>query len=181
MVIIMFHYHLEINKNQSFPDNFPQALKRMDSLKRKFQSSAKFHSDYVGFMKNIIEKGYAQQVTSSYPEGQNWYIPHHGVYHPTKNKIRVVFDCSSSYKGFCMNKELMQGPDLANHLIGVLMRFRQEQVAFTADIESMFFQIKIPGSQRRFHQFLWWRDGDYSKPPVTYEMNTHLKYFVTKL
>ncbi|XP_066913533.1 uncharacterized protein [Clytia hemisphaerica] len=172
------HYHVPLpfrNKNQSFPDNFPQALKRMDSLKRKFQSSAQFHSDYVGFMKNIIEKGYAQQVTSSYPEGQNWYIPHHGVYHPTKNKIRVVFDCSSSYKGFCMNKELMQGPDLANHLIGVLMRFRQEHVAFTADIESMFFQIKIPESQRRFHQFLWWRDGDYSKPPVTYEMNAHLQ------
>ncbi|XP_066918134.1 uncharacterized protein [Clytia hemisphaerica] len=172
------HYHVPLpfrNKNQSFPDNFPQALKRMDSLKRKFQSSAQFHSDYVSFMKNIIEKGYAQEVTSSYPEGQNWYIPHHGVYHPTKNKIRVVFDCSSSYKGFCMNKELMQGPDLANHLIGVLMRFRQENVAFTADIESMFFQIKIPESQRRFHQFLWWRDGDYSKPPVTYEMNAHLQ------
>ncbi|XP_066932171.1 uncharacterized protein [Clytia hemisphaerica] len=172
------HYHVPLpfrNKNQFFPDNFPQALKRMDSLKRKFQSSAQFHSDYVSFMKNIIEKGYAQEVTSSYPEGQNWYIPHHGVYHPTKNKIRVVFYCCSSYKGFCMNKELVQGPDLANHLIGVLMRFRQEHVAFTADIESMFFQIKIPESQRRFHQFLWWRDGDYSKPPVTYEMNAHLQ------
>ncbi|XP_066924011.1 uncharacterized protein [Clytia hemisphaerica] len=51
------------NKNQYFPDNFPQALKRMDSLKRKFKSSAQFHSDYVGFMKNIIEKGYAQHTS----------------------------------------------------------------------------------------------------------------------
>ena len=74
-----------------------------------------------------------------------------------------------------MNKELIQGPDLTNHLLGVLIRFRQELVAFSADIESMFYQIKIPEHQRRFHQFLWWRDGDYSKPPIFYEMNTHLQ------
>ena len=67
-------------------------------------------------MNKIIERGWAQEVTSSYPEGQNWFIPHHGVYHSPKNKIRVVFDCSSSYKGFCINKELMQGPDLTNPL-----------------------------------------------------------------
>ena len=74
-----------------------------------------------------------------------------------------------------MNKELMQGPDLTNHLIGILTRFREEFVAFSADIEAMFFQIRIPESQRQFHQFLWWRDGDYTKPPVTYEMNAHLQ------
>ena len=172
------HYHVPLpfrNENIIFPNNLPLAQKRLSLLKKKFESSSKFHSDYVGFVNKIIDKGWCQEVSSPYPEGQNWYIPHHGVYHPTKNKIRVVFDCSSSYKGFCINKELMHGPDLANHLIGVLMRFRQEHVAFTADIEAMFYQIKIPEGQRRFHQFLWWRDGDYSKPPATYEMNAHLQ------
>ncbi|XP_066928731.1 uncharacterized protein [Clytia hemisphaerica] len=172
------HYHVPLpfrNENISFPDNRPLALKRLSLLKKRFESSSKFYSDYVAFMNNIIDKGWCQEVSSPYPDGQNWYIPHHGVYHPTKQKIRVVFDCSSSYKGVCMNKELMQGPDLTNHLIGVLIRFRQEFVAFTADIEAMFFQIYIPESQRRFHQFLWWRDGDFSKDPVCYEMNTHLQ------
>ena len=126
-------------------------------------------------MNKIIERGWASEVSCSYPEGENWFLPHHGVYHPTKGKIRVVFDCSSNFKGFCMNHELMQGPDLTNHLLGVLFRFRQEFVAFSGDIESMFFQIRIPAEQRRFHQFLWWRDGDFSKPPVRFEMNAHLQ------
>ena len=172
------HYHVPLpfrKDNISFPNNLPLALKRINSLKKKFESSSKFHSDYVTFMKNIIDKGYAREVSSVYPDGENWYIPHHGVYHSSKAKLRVVFDCSSSYKGFCMNKELIQGPDLTNHLLGVLIRFRQEPVAFSADIESMFYQIKIPEHQRRFHQFLGWRDGDYSKPPIFYEMNTHLQ------
>ena len=172
------HYHIPLpfrNKNISFPNNLSLAMRRLNSLKKKFESSSVFHSDYVTFMNKIIDRGWASEVSCSYPDGQNWFLPHHGVYHPTKNKIRVVFDCSSSFKGFCMNKELMQGPDLTNHLLGVLIRFREEFVAFSADIESMFFQIRIPSEQRRFHQFLWWRDGDFTKPPVRYEMNAHLQ------
>ena len=37
----------------------------------------------------------------------------------------------------------MTGPDLANHLIGVLMRFQEEHVAIMADIEVMFYQVKV--------------------------------------
>ena len=66
------------------------------------------------------------------------------VYHPKKpSTIRVVFDCSSQYKGESINKYLLQGPDLTNKLIGVLTRFRQETVAFTTDIDAMFHQVKV--------------------------------------
>ena len=31
--------------------------------------------------------------------GKTWYIPHHGVYHPSKpGKIRVVFDRSAEFQ-----------------------------------------------------------------------------------
>ena len=36
----------------------------------------------------------------------------------------------------------MQGPDLVSSLIGVLICFWKEQVAITADIESMFHQVQ---------------------------------------
>ncbi|XP_066929860.1 uncharacterized protein [Clytia hemisphaerica] len=48
------HYHVPLpfrNENISFPDNRPLALKRLSLLKKKFESSSKFHSDYVAFMK----------------------------------------------------------------------------------------------------------------------------------
>ena len=58
-----------------------------------------------------------------------------------RDKIRVVFDCSAEYKGEALNKHLLQGPDLTSKLVGVLSRFRQEPVAFMADIEAMFLQV----------------------------------------
>ena len=83
-----------------------------------------FYDDYVKFMENIIEKGYAKKVALSHleiEEDKAWYLPHHGIYHPKKpDKIRVVFDCTCQYKGMSLNKELLQGPDMTNSLVGVL-------------------------------------------------------------
>lgn len=38
----------------------------------------------------------------------------------------------------------MQDPDLTNSLVGVLTRFRQDRVAFMADIQAMFRQVRVP-------------------------------------
>ena len=51
----------------------------------------------------------------------------------------MVFDGSTDFNGRSINKELLNGPDLTNQLVGVLIKFRQEQVAVTGDIESMFY------------------------------------------
>ena len=53
-------------------------------------------------------------------------------------KLRVVFDCSAKYKGICLNDILLQGPDITNNLVGVLLRFCQESIAVQGDIQSMF-------------------------------------------
>ena len=67
------------------------------------------------------------------------YVPHTGVYHPRKpNQIRVVFDCSAQHDGVSLNDYLLQGPDLMDTLLGILCRFRQENVAIMTDINSMF-------------------------------------------
>ena len=41
----------------------------------------------------------------------------------------------------------MSGPDLTNQLVGVMTTFRQEQVAFIADVEAMFHQVRLPVDQ----------------------------------
>ena len=70
-------------------------------------------------------------------------MPHHGVYHPRKKKPRVVFDCAATFGGTSLNKELLQGPDLTNTLLGVLLRFRQGPIAFMTGIEGMFHQVRV--------------------------------------
>ncbi|XP_068206201.1 uncharacterized protein [Palaemon carinicauda] len=107
--------------------------------------------------------------------GNVWYLPHHGVYNQRKpDKIRVVFDCSAKFNGISLNGQLLQGPDLTNSLIGVLTRFREHQVAFTCDVESMFYQVKVPKHQYNHLRFLWWPNGDISKELEEYWMKVHL-------
>ena len=76
----------------------------------------------------------------------------------------MVFDCTAKSKGVSLNDALMQG------LIGVLIRFRKEQVAITADIESMFHQICVDPLHCQALQFLWWPQGDLSAAPEVHQM-----------
>ena len=106
------------------------ALSRIMKLKQKLQSDTQYREDYVGFMQETIENGFAERGPStevSRNDKRVWYIPHHGVYHKKKpGKIRVVFDCSALCHGQSLNQQLLQGPDLTNNLTGVLCRFRKE-------------------------------------------------------
>ena len=84
------------------------------------------------------------------------------------------FDCSSQYKGSSINQHLMPGQDLTNQFIGELNRFRLEPVAFMADIQAMFYQVRVPEDQRSFLRFLWWDEGNLSSHIQEYEMCVHL-------
>ena len=80
-------------------------------------------------------------------------------------KVRVVFDCAAQYQGVSLNSQILKGPDYMNNLIGVLMRFRQDQVAIAADVEAMFHQVRVRNEDRDALRFLWWPNGDLSRAP----------------
>ena len=89
------------------PDNHSMALLllllllliRLVHLERKSLKDPKYKEDYVKFMNEVVSRGDAEEApVLAQEEGDKWYIPHHGVYHPKKNKIRVVFDCSARFK-----------------------------------------------------------------------------------
>ncbi|XP_028415683.1 uncharacterized protein LOC114539211 [Dendronephthya gigantea] len=46
--------------------------------------------------------------------------------------------------------------NLTNSLVGVLTRFRKEPIAFMADVEAMFHQVRVPKEQWNYLRFLWW-------------------------
>ena len=132
------------------PNNRCVAEQRIASLHRKFKKNPEFFEEYKAFMDSIISKGFAVQVPAhqlNRDDNRVFYIPHHGVYHPKKRKLRVVFDCRASFQGRSLNGELLQGPDLTNTLVGVLLRFCEEPIAMMADIESMFYQVQKKKTQ----------------------------------
>ena len=86
----------------------------------------------------------------------------------------MVFDCSAQFEDESLNKQFLQGPDFINNLSGVLYRFRRKPVAIMCEIESMFYQVKVPEEGRDLLCFLWWDEGDTSKEPKEYRMTVHL-------
>ena len=147
-------------------------MKRLESLKRKLTANKDLHVEYTKFMNTILERDDAEETVGG--EDQEWYLPHHGVFHPKKKKLRVVFDCSATYKGTSLNAHLLTGPNLINDLTGVFARFRSGEVAFTTDVEKMFHQFRVENDDRRYLKFLWWKNGDLNTEPTTYRMNVHL-------
>ena len=174
------HYSIALplkDRTLSMPNNRIIAEQRIVNLKRRFAREPAFHKDYVEFMDNLIESGFAERVPDTDLErsdGKVWYIPHHGVYHPQKKKMRVVFDCGASFKEASLNAHLLQGPDLTSMLIGVLTRFRKEPIVLMSDIEAMFHQVRVPEEDADLLRFLWWPNGDLSQPMVEYRMVVHL-------
>ena len=68
-----------------------------------------------------------------------------------------------------LNFFVFNGPGLIGNLLEVLLRFREEQVAFSGDISKMFFQILLPKEDTHAHWFLW-RNLDKTREPTTYAL-----------
>ena len=73
-----------------------------------------------------------------------------------------------------LNQELLTGPDLTNLIVGVLTRFRQAEVTFMADIESMFYQVRVPEYQQSFVKFLWRENRNIEEKPSDFAMCAHV-------
>ena len=157
-------------------DSKPMALKRLANLKNRLLRDNVLRNEYVHVMQSYIDEGHARKVPESEIETSNitWTLPHFPVTQQKKGKVRIVFDCAAKFKGSSLNDMLMQGPDLVNNLLGVLLRFRQEPIALCADIKSMFHQVKVTSSDAHALRFYWWPGGDLSKEPVLHQMMVHL-------
>ena len=104
--MIQGHYQVPLplkDENVKLPNNRKQALWRLQSLQKRFVRDQNFFQDYSQFIEDMIKNEYAEPSSGEVKEGQTWYLPHHGVYHPQKpEKIRVVFDCSAT----CNNRSI---------------------------------------------------------------------------
>jgi hypothetical protein len=126
-------------------------------------------------MRGLIDSG-AMEVAPPLPDGQEcFYLPLFGIYHPRKpDKIHGIFDSSVKYKDKSLNGVLLSGPNLTNELLGVLMRFRKNRVAFIADIEQMFYSFLVREDHRDFLRFFWHRNNNLNEDLIEYRMRVHV-------
>ena len=84
----------------------------------------------------------------------------------------MVFDSAAETEKVSLNKLLLSGPDLNNGLLGVLIRFCQDPVAFMADIEQMFHSFLVDERHRDHLRFFWYQDP--AKSLTEYRMRVHV-------
>ena len=128
-------------------------------------------------MSDLLEQGYAVPVPEQdvhRSDDKVWYLLHHPVINPNKEKIRIVFDCAAEYGGVSLNSRVHQGPELTNKLVGVLTRFHLNPIAVMADIQAMFHQVRVTQEDQDTLRFLWWPEGNLSEFPMSYKMTVHL-------
>ena len=179
--IVDGHYQVAIpwkNPSPCLPNNRVMAEHRLQHLKRRLAKNPDLRSKYSNFIDDLQIKGYTRKVPEdqiSNSCGVVWYLPHHNVIHPKKpDKVRVVFDCAAKYRGESLNGNVLQGPNLTNSLIGVLISFRQEPVAVMADVEAMFHQVRVDLNDVDSLRFLWFPAGDIDAEPEEFQMLVHL-------
>ena len=98
-------------------------------------------------MQSTIQLGYAEELSPNdlVENSKVWYILHHPVLNPKKpDKARIVDDCAATADEKSLNDFLMKGPDLFR----VLLRFRKEPIPIVADVEAMYYQIRVSPSDR---------------------------------
>ena len=120
----------------------------------------------------MIEREVARKLSQT--ELKNYtgpihYISHHEVLKPDSKStpVRIVFNSSARCMGHMLNDYWAKGPHLLNDLLGVLIRFRENNIAIIGDIKKMYHTVKIKTIEQHTHRFLW-RDMDTGRPPDTY-------------
>ena len=169
-VLNVNHYQMELpwkSQQPSLPNNRALAEHRLKLLRKTLCRDPDLFGKYLSVIDDYLHKGYCEKVPDSSlscADGMVWYLPHHPVLHPEKpDKTRIVLDCAAKYANTSLNDLLLQGPDLNNSLVGVLLRFRQECIALMSDVESMFNQVQVVPDHCDSLRFLWWPENRYEQ------------------
>ena len=155
------------------PDNYALCVKRLSSTLRRLRAKPEVLQEYDRIISEQEKSGIVQKVQVEKPTipGTVHYLPHREVIRMDREttKLRVVYDASAkSNKGEdpSLNDCLYAGPALTPLIFDILLRFRTNKVAVTADIEKAFLNISIAPEHRDYLRFLWIKDPQSETPEM---------------
>ena len=154
------------------PDNKSQAIKKLEATERRLMKNPEHAQAYDKQMVEMNEMAFSRKLSKQELEGYRGpvhYISHHEVLRPESKStpVRIVFNSSAVFRGHRLNDYWMKGPDLLNDLFGVVLRFRENEIAFIGDMSKMYLRIRIPEADQHVHRFLW-RNLQTDREPDVY-------------
>ena len=118
-------------------------------------------NEYNSVIQDQLSKGIIERVPTQDQGSTIHYMPHHPVIRKERSttKVRIVYDGSAKFNdSISLNDCLQTGPNLIPKLFDVLIRFCNNRIALTADIEKAFLMIGINKSDRDILRFLWFTE-----------------------
>lgn len=158
---------------ETLGDSRQAALKRLQSLERRFKSDAQLHQLYVAFMDEYEALGHMTPVHPDHIPVNSYFLPHHGVLKRSieGSKLRVVFDGSAkSSTDISVNDLQLIGPTIQDGLLAIFLRFRLHRYVIGSDIRMMYRQIWMHRDDRKLQLILW--RSDASQDIKTFMLNT---------
>ena len=161
-----------IKDPKNLPDNKRVAISKLISTEKRLARNAKHAEIYNQQIQDMVNRNVARKLTEEELKtyrGPFHYILHHEVLKPDSKTtpVRIVFNSSANYMGPVLNEYWAKGPDLLNNLLGILIRFRENEVAFIGDVRKMYHTVHTKEIDQHTHRFLW-RNMDVMKHPDTY-------------
>lgn len=157
------------------PDNYHVALATLKNTERTLSKDPEWACKYNEQMQDMLQRQVARELSPDEVEsweGPYFYISHLAVSNPKSQStpVRIVFNSSQKCDGVSLNGVLAKGPDCyMNNLLGLLLRWREENVAVVGDIRKMFHSVKLETLEQHCHRFIW-RELDASRKPSVYVM-----------
>ena len=151
---------LTFDPNRPFlKGNFKRALANFYSLEKRLDARPDIKVQYVDTMRKYQEENDIEICSKTIPQDGNYfYLPHKEVIREdrTTSKCRVVFNASARNEdGISLNDCLLVGPQDQQDLVRILIRFRWNKVAVSADVKRMYLVIGIREEDRNFLRFVW--------------------------
>ncbi|GFW58152.1 uncharacterized protein TNCV_2742961 [Trichonephila clavipes] len=145
---------------QELNDNFSVAEKRVKSLTRRFIRDPTLYIQYSEILKEYESQGIIERVleTEKPTDRAVFYLPHQAVFRQESltTKMRIVFDASSHEDGQpSLNDCIWSGGNLNPNIFHLIISFRLNTIAITADIERAFLQISLRDEDRDAVRFLF--------------------------
>lgn len=159
-----------LDNHSPLPTNLHIALSRLKQVKKRLLRLDLLEA-YSKVISDQIDKGYVEKVeedNGQWDEAGSHYLSHFFVLRPDNETtpLRIVFAANAGQVS--LNDCLYTGPCLLRSLLTIIHRFRVNKYAFVADIEKAFLRIKLKEEHRDYVRFLWYEDGDSTKPLCVY-------------
>ena len=165
---------LPLKDNYDLPRSAAHVFKRTENTLNKLKRDPDKLECCVQNIQRSLDCKYIEQVPISEIESDNVNtMPIHIVTHPKKGKHRVVVDPNCNFNGHGINDILLQGPNLIKEMNSVFLKFRESSVAFSADIQDMFHNFKVPRHQRDLLRFYWFESNNPKHGIVPYRYRSH--------